>query len=618
MRIIDGANLCLTMEDISPIINRLSDEETKYVVYDAETNGLDARTNYICGHVISFSSKPEDNFYVPVRHEGVNISSPGLFEKSLNDIFSSRRNLTIIGHNVQFDMDFLFNAGISCIGNIIDTMVVAALINEHESSFSLDRLCKVMGVQNKKGDELYNYISNKFGGVPDKKQMANFYKLSGDDPMAVSYAIGDGISTYQLWEAQKAEIIRQDLTSIYELENAVTRVLVRMRRIGVKIDLDRLEEVKSWAEESLCIARQTLPDDFPVRSSAAIQRIMEGAGHVDWPMTAPTSRYPNGQPQFNETWLTTNPIGQNIIKVRKFEHFLNSFIIPLQKEHIYNGRIYPNFHQTATGEFGTISGRFSCSKPNLQQVHKRNEEYGKRLRSCFVPDEGKVWYEQDMSQAEPRLLAHYSSAKVLLDGYLANPPLDSHTAVKNYAESIGLDISRFAAKTVQMLLIAGGGKAKTVAILGEKGEEIYNNYFKIMPELKAFQKTAASVFEQRGYIKTILGRKIRLLDPSKSFVATNRLLQGSNADLMKKALVDIDKLFEDNGDKSNILCTIHDALSFQACPEDRELSMEALRLFIDFGINRSVFMKINMACEWGYGSDWGIATFDPEEEGVLL
>lgn len=616
--------LCRSMDDAQQALNRLADPSTREIVYDCETTGLDYRSCFIVGHVLTFGPAPSDTYYVPVRHHESHQGNVHPcrdrkghpFEVELSRIMNGRRDLHSIGFNYMFDLMFLHEHGVGVVGTVEDAQVNAALLNEYARSYSLDSCCLAADAPSKKGEDLYKHLSAIFGGEPDRKQMQHFWKLSGDDAVGFDYAAGDGVATWALVAKQREMLAAQGLERIYHIERDVTRVLYRMKKRGVRIDLEKLAEVRTYAEGMVAEGLKVLPEGLNVRGPAQLKALFEERGYTDWPTTAPTARFSNGQPSFKEEWLKTNPVGQAVLNVRKWEHLLNSFIGPLETTHIRDGRIHPTYYQMANDDFGTCTGRLSCSGPNLQQVPKRNKAIAKIFRPIFVPDIGMEWWDADLSQCEPRLLAHYSGAKVLMDGYLAHPPVDAHQAVTDGVNAIGVPIDREDGKRVNQTLITGGGKAKIVAMLGARGEEIYEAYFNAMPEVRNFQKESNSRFKNRGYVVSLLGRRARLEARDKSYLAMNRLLQCGNADVVKYAMVRVDKHFEENGDVCGLLNNVHDALSMQAPPDRKEEVMEALRLFTDFGPGRHVPMRVPLQADYGVGPNWGVATFPSSKQVV--
>jgi DNA polymerase-1 len=598
------------MKSDSEILDMISTVDRLAV--DVETTGLDWKKDVIVGYVFTFSPDPRDSHYVPVRHgAGGNIPAPEAFERQLSTVLSGHNihlighNIHLIGHNIAFDLKFMEKHGINLSAcTFEDTMVNAALINEYRSSYSLAACCLDAKVQAKKGGELYAYLAEKFGGQPSSSQMGSYWKLAGDDPMAVEYAVGDGTSTWQLWERQQIDLDSQDLRTVWRVECRVIRVLHRMMMRGVKVDEERLDQIRAEVTRRLNESMNSLPEGINLRSSSDMKKLFNDAGLTDYPQTE------KGNPSFAEAWLLTNDLGRKVVAARKYGNLINSFINPMY-DHLHNGRVHTNFNQSRSDEFGTVTGRLSSSQPNMQQVPKRNVELGRLFRSIFVPDEGMIWGSVDYSQCEPRLLAHYSGCKVLVDGYMANPPLDSHTAV-----ALAAGIDRTAGKRLNQGLITGMGKAKLIADLGvsqEEGERMYDDYFRAMPEIKSLQHKASRVMEARGYVRSILGRRARLQRRNLSYKAVNRILQCGNADVIKKAMADVDDYLEANGDRAQMLLSIHDSVDFQFYPDDRHLYDRAVEIMEDFGPGRSVELKVPLVVDRGEGSNWAIASYGEEE-----
>lgn len=601
-------------------------ERAPALVVDTETSGLDNRTDKVVGYVITWGPRPEETEYLPTRHGGGANLDPDkvvpLMRKSL-----TRPGLRVIGHNLAFDLKMMRTDGIIMPKevNLECTQINAFLIDERQR-FSLDACCKYMGVQEKKGDELYRHLAAKFGGEANRDQMGNYWRLAGNDPIAVDYAIGDGTSTWQLWEKQQISLDSQELRPIWQLESRLIRVLDRMMAKGIKVNEERLHEVLKAARRMKEQEIAKLPPIEKFRSPNEMVRIFSDAGYKDWPIL-PLTEFARkkgkteGNPSFPEDWLVTNPLGRQIVRVRKLENLENSFLNPMIETHLWNGRVHANFNQTRGEKFGTVTGRLSCNDPNLQQVPKRNEELGSLFRSIFIPDEGKTWASGDYNQCEPRLLASYGKVKVLLDGYLSDPPIDAHTAVAIPAFGFDVDnpktsenkAKRQFGKTLNQALLTGAGRGKAASMLGlpmSQADKIVDDYFAAMPEIAPFQKHAAKVMSIRGFVRSLLGRKARTEGRNFDYKAVNRLLQCGNADIIKKAMVDVDEYYESEGDRVNMINNVHDDICHQFYEDDREILARGIELMEDFGpVGKSVFLSVPMIVDVGEGDSWAVATY---------
>lgn len=626
------------VQQAAEVLRRLADPATQEVVYDVETSGLDWKKNFICGYVFTFGPTPDDNYYIPVRHGGgANLGEypapteqdvalsrrPSIhpFEVEFAKIAEHRRDLLWIGHNIKFDLLFSANdvSRVLIAGDVEDTMINQAIINEFTKSFTLEFCATYHGVQPKKGDELYKHLAAKFGGAADRKQMGNFWRLAGDDPIGVDYALGDGVTTRQLRYKQLEVIESQELSKVWRVERRVTRTLFRMERRGIKVDEARLDEVCGIVDQRIKLAGARLPKDLNARAPTQLQKLFTDAGITDWPST------PTGKPSFNEEWLLTNEIGQRIVKKRKYEHLRDSFLEPLRERHIYKGRVHTNYNQLRGDEFGTITGRLSSNDPNLQQVHKRNGELGRLFRSVFVPDDGMTFRTSDYVQIEPCLLAYYGRVRVLLDGFRAIPPIDAHTAVAAAIFGKVTKQNRQAGKVVNQALLTGAGQRKIELMLIKAGVDpakafgIIQDYFSSMPEIKPFQREAANRFRRRGYVLSLLGRRARLESADKDYKALNRLLQCGNADIIKLKMVEMDEFYESEGDRVQLLNQIHDDLADQFSEDDRKIAMEGLRIMTDFSSENAVIkLDVPLRVDPGEGKDWAEATYGEEKQMEMV
>ena len=579
------------------------------ISYDTETNGLDA-TSIICGYVVADFTK---SVYVPVRHEaGGNIpGDPREFEAALNDAFAERdqRGFLTIGHNLAFDLKMSHRHNITTNRRLEDTQINEGLIDDSVLGYSLDESAKRRGVTAKLGAELYVELASRFGGLPDRSSMKHFSRIEGDNPLALDYACGDGITTIELWKVQQDLIREYGLTQVHELECALIYYLGILNKRGLKIDMEYGARVPGIIAEASAEAKAALPMGLNVNSPKELEAMFRAAGFDSFAQT------PQGKPSFAEKWLESNDLGKRVLSVRKFTKLESSFVEPLVRTHNINGRVHPTLNQSKGDENGAIGGRLSCSDPNLQAVTKRNKPLGKIVRPLVIPDFGKL-FEMDVFQQEPHLFAHYSQDENLVRGYSSEPPVDLHDLASQITGR-----PRDDAKRLGMGLLTGMGYDALAGHMGWGRNQAIagtNEFFAAFPKIRIFQNTAASVARNRGYVKTILGRIANFPDPRWAYKAVSRIIQGSGADHIKTMVLRAMQFEEANAGWFQMLLTIHDSLMFQAEQRVKELH-EFTRLMEDFQTPPFNFI-VPMPVEISMGNNWGEASYgakikDPKRGG---
>lgn len=603
------------------------------IILDTETTGLDWRTDVTVGFVLNWGPTEDEGCYLPIRHGG-SVKGKGraadgnMDPKKVIAMLREelpREDLRVVGHNLSFDLKFLHNDGIELVRGqkIEDTMINAFLLDERQRSFALDACCQFMGVQDKKGRELYEYICSKFHPDVDiskasetamRGMMGDYWRLRGDDPVGVDYALGDGASTWQLWEAQQPGLDAPDfagntLRPAWDIESRLIRPLHRMMVRGIKIDEDRLDQVRAMVARKLKNEMKKLPKDFSLKGEKKqMAAFFTKHGHTDWPLTPA-----KGEPSFTADWLKTNPPGKIITRCRTLEDLDSKFLRPMAERHLFKGRVHASFNQTRGEKFGTKTARLSCNDPNLQAAHKRNEEMGSILRSIFAPDKGMLWWDADYNQCEPRLLAHYGQVRVLIEGYLSDPVIDAHSAVANSA-----GIPRQAGKTLNQALITGAGRGEVISQLAGAGLNrreaiaIMDAYHANMPEIHVFQKRAMAVMSQRGFVRCLMGHRGRSEGSRFDYKAVNKLLQTGNAGITKKAFVDVDEYLESEGDQVHLLNTVHDSFGLQYHPDQHKTLTNVRTIMEDFGPGRAVELTVPMVVDADEGDSWAVATWGLE------
>ncbi len=513
------------------------------------------------GDVVGISLATHDwCAYYPIAHEGGGNMDRKMVLNWLQDQMNT--DSTKIFHNAMYDICWLRKIGINVKGQIVDTMIAASLVDENRFRYDLNGLSR--DYLGKGKDENALYEAAKSWGVDPKAEM---YKLPA---MYVgAYAERDAELTLELWQEMKKEILHQDIEDIFNMETALFPVLVDMRFLGVRVDADRAaREKQHMVEEENRLLGAIFAEtrlDVQIWAARSIAKVFDKLG-LPYERTVKT-----GAPSFTKNFLANHPhnIVQAIAKAREINKAHTTFIDTILK-YSKRGRIHAEINQLRGDSGGTVTGRFSMNNPNLQQIPARNKDLGPRIRSLFIPEEGCKWGCFDYNQQEPRLVVHYAalqgffSVDDVVEAY-KNEDADFHKIVADMA-----NIPRFQAKTINLGLFYGMGKNKLQAELGInklQAEELFKQYHTKVPFVKQLMDAVMSRAQQRGRVRTLLGRLCRfhLWEPNQfgihkplphdaalaehgpgikrayTYKALNRLIQGSAADMTKKAMIDLHK-----------------------------------------------------------------------------
>jgi len=509
------------------------------------------------GYIVGIGIATKDwKGYFPIRHEGGgNLDEDVTLRWLRNTLSSSKRK--VIFHNALYDVGWLRREGVDVKGQILDTIVAAPLINENRYSYSLDNLGSHY-CDEKKDESLLQDAALAFGINP-KSQM---YKLPSK--YVGPYGEQDAALTLKLWDKLKIEIAEQNLDKILDMECRLIPMLLEMRWRGVRVDEEKAETVSkklSIEEQKIQVEiKRKYGSDVNLWANASLQKIFD-KNDLWYPRTE------KGMASFQRDWLESHEheLPRLIIRARKLNKARTTFIDKMIKEHCFKGRIHAEAHPMRNDRGGTVSGRFSYSNPNLQQVPARDPEIGSLIRSLFIPEDGCQWGVFDYSQQEPRLTVHYASqmqlagSKEAVEEY-TEKNADFHQIVADMA-----NIPRKQAKTINLGLSYGMGKEKLIKELGlddTEAENLFQRYHAKVPFIRALQDQCARVAMDRGYIKTFAGRHCRFnlwedrykrtmplpfeeakerygdtLKRSYTYKALNRLIQGSAADMTKLAML---------------------------------------------------------------------------------
>lgn len=465
----------------------------------------------------------------------------------------------VVAHNLKYDSHMLIQGGV--LPEVINympiwcTLVGAQLIDEHRMAYNLDAL----------GIELFKI--GKVAGVDPAK-----IRHSKESDV-IEYANRDTLICQKLYEWEKVEIEKQDLRKIASLEMDVLKTLVRMERRGVPVIVDRLDNAIHSMRDAIDIADDELWATVGYRTNPRSQKELAYAFH-HLGLPAPDSF------DREHLELIDHPVSEKILTYRQLLMAKDTFIEGM-KPYVKNGLVHCNINQMKSDEFGTRTGRLSASSPNLQQIPNRVASIAKVIRSMFGASDYRSWCSGDLSQFEYRIFAHFVADENVLSAYRNDPTTDFHGAL---ATITGLP--RSSAKRLNLSLVFGAGEGKTAKMMGlpytsyweggkerfEAGDEaklIFNQYHSRVPKTKPYLKASQAEAEAKGFITTILGRRIRFPDRNKGYKAGGLRFQGSAADLVKRALVNLDAALMGEDTGAELVLSVHD--SFDAlCPAGAE------------------------------------------------
>jgi len=596
----------------------------KAISVDLETRDPDLKqkgpgwatgTSYIVGVAVAAG---DFHGYYPIRHENGPNMDPDLVLRWLAAQMATPDVLKVF-HNAPYDVGGLGAEGVEVKGQIIDTMIAAPLVDENRMTYALDALCRDY-LSERKDEKVLRRAAAEWG-VDPKGEM---WKLPAR--FVGGYAEQDAVLTLKLWNHLKTELDKQDLWAVFDLESRVLPAVIEMRRRGVRVDLDRAEQSRKTLRKRIADLRAFIKSKsgLEVEPWAA-----DSVGKVFDALGLPYGATATGQASFTKDFLKDHPneVARAINTLREADKADSTFIDSiLEFEH--KGRIHCEMHQLRGDDGGTVTGRFSSSHPNLQQIPARDPEVRKLIRGIFVPEEGEQWGSFDYSSQEPRLLTHFAASMparsrddtvdaVVRDFREGNA--DLHQMVADMA-----GITRKEAKTINLGIMYGMGEAKLadqLSITRERAKELLVLHREKVPFVKSLADAASRRAEQAGKIRTVLGRLCRfdLWEPrgygynkplkyedavreygtvgrglcrAFTYRALNRLIQGSAADQTKLAFA---QCFE-----AGLLpmLQVHDELCFSV--ESQEQVAEIVRI-MESGLDLLVPSRVDVAL----GRDWG-------------
>lgn len=527
-------------------------------------------------------------WYFPIRHENGHNLDPKMTMRWLKKQMATP-HIDKIMHNATYDLGWLLAEGVEVQGRVIDTMITGAIVDENRFSYSLNNLGKDY-IDMRKDEKMLRAAAKDWGIDPK----ADMWRLPAS--YVGAYAEQDAFMTMKLWDRLKTEISSQDLTHIFDLETSLIPLMVKMRQNGVRVDLDKADiaraGLRTKVQELKAYIKHRTGVDIEPWAAASVQQVFD-ALNLQYPKTEA------GAPSFTKQYLNAHPheVCQAVVRLREFDKADSTFIDSILR-HEHKGRIHTEFHQLRSDDGGTVTGRFSSSNPNLQQIPARDPDIKKLIRGLFIPEEGQKWGSFDYSSQEPRLLVHFAAS---MPDSMRSPVVDNiveeyhkgdvdlHQMVADIA-----GITRKQAKVVNLGIMYGMGVGKLAAQLGVSDVEAKNiieEHRTKVPFVKQLAEVASKQAEKNGQIRTVLGRLCRfhLWEPTSfgynqplpleeakekyggvnrlrrafTYRALNKLIQGSAADQTKKAMADC------YAEGLIPLLTVHDELCFSVEGEEQ-------------------------------------------------
>ena len=650
--------MCNTPEDLN-----LKDVDT--VAIDIETydpnlktkgSGAIRKDGFVCGIAVATNN---DTAYFPLRHSDTDIAYDRIEKiwQVLNDKIFQNKKITKVFHNAMYDVCWIRSVtGKMIKGRIVDTMIAASVIDENRFRYSLDSLSKDYLNEEKYKYDLQQKTLEWSGGTV-RDPMTNMHKLPAS--IVKEYAKQDVNLTYKLWDLFNKKIDevlytkddgeQKTCRQIFELETKLFLCLVEMKFKGVKIDVAKAIEfgrhLKKRTKQIVDAIESITTIKVDIWAAASIKNLLDNRRIKDYKVT-PKSK----MPQLPKDYLKTHSDKclRMIAKAREYDKAVNTFIDGLL-EYVHDGRIHADINQIRSDSGGTVTGRFSMSNPNLQQIPSKGY-IGKKMRELFIPEDGKKWGSFDYSQQEPRIVVHYAiklglpGTESLADEF-DRDDADFHQIVADMA-----NISRKQAKTINLGLFYGMGKIKLQKELGldqRQAKELFNEYHSRVPFVRQLSQELIQFAKENKLLFTLHDRfcrfdkwettnkewnpetnrfnevplyteqqareafKAEMLDkfkenkidpnymdyferyytPAFTYKALNILIQGSAADMTKKAMVD---LYE-KGIIPHI--QIHDELCFSITDHEPELIKSIMEETIPLEVKNKV--------DYESGPNWG-------------
>ena len=569
----------------------------EFVSIDTETTSTDAISAELVG--LSFSVEEKKAFYVAV---------PANYEEALKivQIFKplyESDKIMKIGQNIKYDYEVLTRYGVTLQGKMFDTMIAHYLI-QPELHHNMDYMAEtLLGYQTIHIEELLG---------PKGKKQKNMRDLSPTD--IYEYAAEDADITLRLKNVLEPRLKELGVEELFwNIEMPLVRVLADMELNGVCLDTEALQDTSKIFTERMKQYEQEIykeaGEEFNISSPKQVGDILFGKLQImDKPKKTKTGQYVTSE-EVLQSLESKSPIVRNILNYRGMKKLLSTYIDALPK--LINprtGHIHTSFNQALTA-----TGRLSSSDPNLQNIPVRTDD-GKEIRKCFIPEEGCLFFSADYSQIELRIMAHLSEDENMMEAFREGHDIHRATAAKIWHVDIDkvTDAQRKKAKQANFGIIYGittYGLAQRMDIPNGEAKELIEGYFRTFPKVQAYMEHAKEVARAKGYAETLFHRRRYLADINsrnatvRGFAERNAInapIQGTEADIIKVAMVRIWERFKKEGIRSKMILQVHDELNFSVFPEERE---QVERIVIE-EMQNAYPLNVPLIADAGWGKNW--------------
>ena len=564
---------------------------------DTETTSTHAIDAELVG--LSFATEENKAFYVAIPTEREQALK---FVEIFKPVYENE-NILKIGQNIKYDMEVLANYGVELKGKLFDTMIAHYLI-QPELHHNMDYLAET----------LLNYqtvhIEELIG--PKGKNQKSMREV--DPKLVCEYAAEDADVTLKLYNVLQPQLKENNLESLFwDIEMPLVPVLADMEMNGVLLDTKALKETSDIFNKRMNEYEQKIYEQagekFNISSPKQVGEILFGKMKImEKPKKTKTGQYVTSE-EVLQTLKSKAPIVEDILNYRGMKKLLSTYVDSLPT--LINprtGHIHTSFNQALTA-----TGRLSSSDPNLQNIPVRTDD-GKEIRKCFIPEPGCKFFSADYSQIELRIMAHLSGDENMIEAFRSGFDIHKATAAKIWKEQMEnvTDSQRKKAKQANFGIIYGittYGLAQRMEIPNSEAKEIIEGYFATFPKVKEYMEKAKELARQKGYAETIFGRRRYLPDINsangtvRGFAERNAInapIQGSEADVIKVAMVKIWNRFKKENIRSKMILQVHDELNFSVYPEEAE----KVEKIVMEEMQSAYKLQVPLVADAGWGNNW--------------